>query len=112
MSLVTTPTEWPGCSARQRAMTRAVLPEPTGPPMPTRNGPLRARGWMCEWPKPSGSGCKETHLPGRVVVRGELRARRAEERGIERTIDDGHGLLDHVVDERRECDGQRHGVGH
>src|SRR4051812_43689767 len=112
MSLVTTPTECAGCRVRHSAITSAVLPEPTGPPMPTRRGPLRARGWMWEWPRPFGSGCKETHLPGGVVERGQLRTRRAEEWSVELPVDHRHGLLDEVVDERRECDGDRHGIGH
>src|SRR6478736_10181056 len=102
MSLVTTPTECAGCSARHRAITSAVLPEPTGPPMPTRSGPLRARGWTWLWPRPSGSGCKETHLPGGVVVCGALGARRAEEGWFTLAGDDGLGLLGQLVGEGRE----------
>ena len=34
MSLVTTATEWLSLIIRQRLATSAVLPEPTGPPMP------------------------------------------------------------------------------
>src|SRR4051812_22823129 len=36
MSLVTTPTFTSSASSRQRAAIRLLLPDPTGPPMPTR----------------------------------------------------------------------------
>src|SRR5688572_9239647 len=38
MSLVTTPSARRSRSTRQSASVRAVFPEPTGPPMPTRRG--------------------------------------------------------------------------
>src|SRR6056297_1502379 len=48
MSLVTTAMECFGASARHSAAVSVVLPAPTGPPMPTRRGPLGdvARGVM------------------------------------------------------------------
>src|SRR5919202_937301 len=39
MSFVTTPIESRSPRVRQSAATRAVFPEPTGPPMPSRSGP-------------------------------------------------------------------------
>src|SRR5919198_1352230 len=61
MSLVTTPRWKSGVSDRHRAATSAVLPLPTGPPIPIRKG--RSRG-------------KETNLPGGVPLRPDLRLRR------------------------------------
>src|SRR5215207_9556566 len=68
MSLVTTAIAKSAASARHRAATSAVLPEPTGPPMPMRTA--RRWAWVsgacrssCTWI----SGRKETHLPGGVI---------------------------------------------
>src|SRR3954468_18079013 len=61
MSLVTTATSWCGDSVRHSAATRAVLPDPTGPPTPTRSG----------W-----SRSKETHLPTSVFLGAQLEGRR------------------------------------
>src|SRR5215204_4932344 len=36
MSLVTTPTRWSVARSRHSAAIRLLLPDPTGPPMPTR----------------------------------------------------------------------------
>ena len=77
-------------SARHSAATSAVLPEPTGPPMPMRSarGP-RGSGacgstsgagacavlvgpWSCD-----RSGRKETHLPGGVVLGADVEQRGA-----------------------------------
>jgi hypothetical protein len=58
MSFVTTATEQVGCKARHRAINNDVLPDPTGPPIPTRKG--------------EESGRKETHLPFSMIDRPEL----------------------------------------
>src|SRR5690606_34950727 len=81
MSLVTTAKLISCPRARHRAAVVAVLPLPTGPPMPSRNGrswrglagcgsgsaavgPKLTGGW---WPWPCSSGRRETHLLPVVV---------------------------------------------
>src|SRR3954469_20048476 len=63
MSLVTTASEsWP-LSARHSAATSAVLPPPTGPPMPILSGPPGPAGsgaWVCALIR--SSRCKEGRL--------------------------------------------------
>src|SRR5436309_13246357 len=46
MSLVTTASASSSPRLRHSAATRAVLPLPTGPPMPIRNGRARSFGWL------------------------------------------------------------------
>src|SRR5215218_1007218 len=107
MSLVTTASATSSASARHSAATRAVLPEPTGPPTPIRNG--RRTPWVtaaagacsgagpswecpcpsseCPWPFCSSrSGCKESHLPvvvalGKDVEQGSGRGRQQGQPG-------------------------------
>src|SRR4051794_13192984 len=57
MSLVNTASDSSSRSSRHSAATRAVLPEPTGPPTPIRNGSSAVRGrlgrsgwWRCGSP--------------------------------------------------------------
>ena len=74
MSLVTTAIDSSPRSARHSAATRAVLPLPTGPPMPMRGtrapaGPARHRRGRGRRRRGRGdgrsrSGCKKTHLRG------------------------------------------------
>src|SRR5271157_5157958 len=82
MSLVTTATDQLEARERQRAATRAVLPLPTGPPMPTRSGLAGSEPGAASdlgagsEPRPSectwASGGKETHLPRRVGFSPDL----------------------------------------
>src|SRR5215468_9660264 len=93
MSLVTTAIRSCPDSRRHRAATSAVLPEPTGPPIPTRNArvpapPLDGRKLPppgeCESFTPGGFGsppgrygswcsrCKETHLPAGVNLGADV----------------------------------------
>src|SRR5215470_7917927 len=93
MSLVTTAIRSCPDIRRHSAATSAVLPEPTGPPIPTRNArvpllppdgrePLPSGG--CEPSPPGGfevpsgrcgswcSRCKETHLPAGVNLGADV----------------------------------------
>src|SRR2546421_12302301 len=77
MSLVTTARRSSAPSARHSAATSAVLPDPTGPPIPMRRarvpessagcGSTSGCGWVCVL-----SGRKETHLPGGVDLGGDV----------------------------------------
>src|SRR3954470_20454410 len=63
MSLVTTASESSPLSARHSAATSAVLPPPTGPPMPILSGPPGPAGsgaWV--WAVIRSSRCKEGRL--------------------------------------------------
>src|SRR3954454_20989823 len=121
MSFVTTASRSSSPSVRQRAATRAVLPEPTGPPMPMRsarapvvNGSCRAApggGWVCGTSVgpcsvgpcstgpcstgacECGSGCKETHLPGGVKLGADVEQGSTRGRqGVDRVGGPGRGL--------------------
>src|SRR3954464_10389014 len=79
MSLVTTASRSSLARVRHRAATSAVLPLPTGPPMPMRT----ARSCVCVCPSGAcGSSCgwladKESDLPAGVVVGGDVEKRGA-----------------------------------
>src|SRR5688500_11478406 len=74
MSLVTTARSYSAPRVRHSAAANAVLPEPTGPPRPTRNWP------PCRWPCSYGStqssrlwsGGKEPVLPCGVDLGEEV----------------------------------------
>src|ERR1700761_359977 len=91
MSLVTPATESEAPSVRQSAATRAVLPEPTGPPMPIRTGPSPCA--RCGWESPSSSslwsGGKVPRPSGGVLL-GEEVEQGIGVRGRDR-VRDGHG---------------------
>src|SRR5580704_4804242 len=76
MSFVTTPIRSSAPSARQRAATRELFPDPTGPPIPIRN---------------ARSGGKEPPLPCGVRERGELERRSEPAREQARIIPGGGG---------------------
>src|SRR5579875_325276 len=103
MSFVTTARSTSPRRFRQSPATSAVLPLPTGPPMPIRRArPSRAGiGWPGEWWSWSWSGLKQTHLrsdvcfgqqvQGRSGRTGQVtqRARRAGGRARGRDVDVG-----------------------
>src|SRR3954451_9819587 len=88
MSLVTTARSYSLPSVRHSAAARAVLPEPTGPPRPTRSGPLRrsaagasaeeCRSWSGDKEKvPSGGVHLGEEAEQGIGRRGEVRAEMA-----------------------------------
>src|SRR3954454_1063272 len=112
MSFVTTASRSWSPSVRQSAATRAVLPEPTGPPMPTRSartpvtsgscGSTPGSGWVCgtsSGPCECSSGCKETHLPGGVELGADVEQRGALGRQrVDRVAGPGRGVRRGPVD--------------
>src|SRR5215470_10217543 len=78
MSLVTTAIRSCPDIRRHSAATSAVLPEPTGPPIPTRNARVPLLPPDGREPLPSGgceswcSRCKETHLPAGVNLGADV----------------------------------------
>src|SRR3954466_4875251 len=110
MSLVTTARSYSAPSVRHSAAASAVLPEPTGPPRPTRSGPpcrcgARASVWSRLESFRLWSGGKEPVLPCGVQL-GE----QVEERvGGRRQPGDG-GLGGDRIEVRSETGGEwRHG---
>src|ERR1700710_772840 len=113
MSLVTTASRSSAPSARQSAATSAVLPDPTGPPIPMRNarGPVASgacgstpgSGWLCGTSSTSCacgedgscgccSGCKETHLPGCVELGADVeQGGTGRRQGVDRGGEAGRG---------------------
>src|SRR3954451_23019829 len=84
MSLVTTPRDSRSPSARHSAATSAVLPEPTGPPMPTRSGPAsRVRCACGSWlwsplinsPPGQGSRREQGHLAAALPLGEQIEER-------------------------------------
>src|SRR2546429_2671184 len=102
MSLVMTAVWYRGASSRQSAATSAVLPDPTGPPMPTRRGRT--------------SGGKEPHLPplrpGGMVLGAQLEQRRRRRWALgERRPSPSRPRRGQGVRQRGQPDGDGHGVG-
>src|SRR5690348_5085382 len=100
MSLVTTASESSSRRVRQSAATVAVLPEPTGPPSPIRSARGRA-GADQAWRTGASYGstwsrCKETHLPGAVLLGMDIE-QRGGGRGQLAALGGGHGLGRHRV---------------
>src|SRR5215212_4380753 len=96
MSFVTTPMRSPSRSSRQSAAMRLLLPEPTGPPTPTRNA--RSAG-------------KEALRASRVDRCGELDAdRRGRLLLVDRPLVGGDRAR-RRVDLRREVGDPARGVG-
>src|SRR3954466_4514851 len=98
MSFVTTARFTVSPSARHSAAVSAVLPLPTGPPMPIRTArPIGAWWWCGSWPASvgskltggSGSADKETPLFSVVPVVGlgqQVEARRAGRGEVPRVV--------------------------
>ena len=89
MSLVSTASDSSSRSCRHSAATSAVLPEPTGPPMPMRSGSpgcARTRGrsvWSCGWPSMKCGGMVSLSGDEQGIARVRRAAapgRRAEDR--------------------------------
>src|SRR5512136_3386048 len=111
MSLVTTPSCQSARKARQSASVRAVLPEPTGPPMPTRSGP-RGRE----------SPTEESGVLGFMVHRREGKSRQQIAATVERAGGGGRGqrfepaaeagqqALSGALTERYRLERREHGV--
>src|SRR2546429_3131975 len=102
MSLVMTAVWYRGASSRQSAATSAVLPDPTGPPIPTRSGRM--------------SGGKEPNLPplrpGGMVLGPELQQGCGPYGTVgERRPGQSRPRLGHGVSERGQPDGDGHGLG-
>src|SRR5438128_22429 len=136
MSFVTTPITSSSARARHSAATSAVLPLPTGPPMPMRGTRVcspappwswslsLSLSWPLSWPLlwRGGLGRKETHLLGRVDVGEQLDERRRIAREFAGLADVGGNGVDvgrefgeHGVDAERiepeESDRGRGGTG-
>src|SRR6476659_1156205 len=86
MSFVTTPIRISSPRARQSAATSELLPEPTGPPMPSRS---------------ARSGGKEPALPGGVAERAELERGREPARQAARVVARRGGAGRELLHERR-----------
>src|SRR4051812_44600664 len=64
MSLVTTASRSSSPSARHNAATRAVFPDPTGPPMPMRRARRPRANGVCGSTPASGCVCRTSSNPG------------------------------------------------
>src|SRR5438270_12139893 len=98
MSLVITAVSKRPARRRPRAAPSAVLPGPTGPPIPTRSGPTRSA---------ARSGGKEAHLsllgPDGVVLGPQLQQGGRADRSLGQRQRGGPGArLDDPVGQRRE----------
>src|SRR6266508_1018465 len=89
MSFVTTPSSSSPPSARQSAATSELLPEPTGPPIPTRS---------------ARSGGKEPPFAGRVRERAQLQRGCEAGRQLARIVRRGCCLVREAVEERCRLD--------
>src|ERR1700733_369578 len=106
MSLVTTARLISSRSARQSAATSAVLPLPTGPPMPIRSARPARGGTGCSCvpcscaPEPwSWSRLKESHLRSDVRFGQQIEGRSGRTgQLVERAIRSCGGELGNVVD--------------
>src|SRR5258708_4802458 len=90
MSLVTAAMSYLSRSALPSASVSAVLPEPTGPPMPTRSGELSVMTWSRS---AVTSGTENPAVLGLVARRQESEARR--EVGKIGVVERGRAL-DHI----------------
>src|SRR5690349_8522505 len=64
MSLVSTARDSSSRSSRHNAATNAVLPDPTGPPTPTRSGSPAVRSRLGRW----GCGSPSMKCGGMVIL--------------------------------------------
>src|SRR5829696_4160485 len=97
MSFVTAAMSYFSRSARQRARVSAVLPEPTGPPMPTRSGPSFAGGSFTRALCPVPLAVMRAHQPDKQA--GKPAERGAADHG------EAHAALarlQHVVENERD----------
>src|ERR1700722_20848706 len=81
-----------------RASISAVLPEPTGPPMPTRSGPLGA-GWVIKKLR-MGSTAEQAGVLGLVAHAGDVGPKGRAADFVERA---GERLLRTAGDDRLEA---------